>query len=320
LYICSTFILAPQNEHTYHVDTKTLTKYKCILASFMSFIHNRAAGSEYPRDDVHAIEVLAAVTPNHDVLSYLNMKMFGTTDPTGDANQISARANSLAMDKKAILYFMPNRDVWSVTRTEGNPTQSALVNALIKRVKKKEARKQGVDSQTQRPMLVMNLLLCITFRIKKISAGRRSKGAHAVFWKGYGISAMTNFQFHLIARVDNSTQLVLEHIQVHDSFPSALKTRLNWSKKDDDECDAPWQIILGSLNPTMYCVVLCSLALWLELNLILNPTAMTLPYFCINDNIRVPVGGLKSKAMIQAALTIRSGAKNSTARATVKEE
>jgi hypothetical protein len=43
-------------------------------------------------------------------------------------------------------------------------------------------------------------------------AGRRSKGAHDVFWKRYGISAMVNFQFHLIARVDDSTQLVLEHI------------------------------------------------------------------------------------------------------------
>jgi hypothetical protein len=81
------------------VDTKTLIKYKYILASFMSFIHNHAAGSEYPCDHVHAIAVLAAVTPN-DVLGYLNMKTFGTTEPAGDANPILARASSLAMDKK----------------------------------------------------------------------------------------------------------------------------------------------------------------------------------------------------------------------------
>ncbi len=62
------------------VDTKTLTKYKCILASFMSFLHNCAVGSEYPHDHVHAIEVLAAVTPNV-VLRYLNLKTFGTTEP-----------------------------------------------------------------------------------------------------------------------------------------------------------------------------------------------------------------------------------------------
>ena len=178
------------------VDTKTLTKYKCILASFMSFLHNCAVGSEYPRDHVHAIEVLAAVTPN-DVLRYLNLKTFGTTEPAGDANPISARASSLAMDKKAISYFMPNRDVWSVTRTEGNPTRSVLVNALIKRVKKKEARKQGVDSQTRRPMLGQEFVVLHDLLNRNVlSAGRRGEGAHDVFWKRYGILAMANFQFH----------------------------------------------------------------------------------------------------------------------------
>ena len=102
-----------------------------------------------------------------------------------------------------------------------------------------------------------------------LSAGGRRDNAHDIFWKRYGILVMTNFQFHLIAWVDDSTQLVLEHIRVHDTFVSALKTRLNWSKNVDDEQDAPWQIVLGSLNP-VYCV-LCSLALWLELNLQLNP-------------------------------------------------
>ncbi len=54
----------------------------------------------------------------------------------------------------------------------------------------------------------------------------------------------------------------------------------------------------------MYCVLVCSLALWLELNLKMNPTAMNLPYvFGLNDDICVPDGGLKSKAMIQTAFT-----------------
>ena len=71
----------------------------------------------------------------------------------------------------------------------------------------------------------------------------------------------------------------------------------------DDEGDAPWQIVQGPLNP-VYCV-LCSLALWLEFNLQLNPTAMNSPYiFGISDNVRVPEGGLKSKAMIQATFTV----------------
>ena len=151
------------------------------------------------------MEVLAAITPN-DVLRYMNLRTIGAMEPTRDANPTSAHANTLAMDKKAISFVMPNRDIWSMTRAEGNPTRSALVNSLIKRVKK-------------------NVL----------SAGPRSDNAHDVFWKRYGILAMTKFQFHLIARVDDSTQLVLEHIRVHDTFTGALKTRLNWSKNVDDE-------------------------------------------------------------------------------------
>jgi hypothetical protein len=50
----------------------------------MSFIHNRAAGGEYPRDHVNAmIKVLAAVTQNDVLTYYLDMKTFGTTEPAG---------------------------------------------------------------------------------------------------------------------------------------------------------------------------------------------------------------------------------------------
>ena len=45
-----------------------------------------------------------------------------------------------------------------------------------------------------------------------LSTGRRSDNAHDIFWKSYGKLSMTIFQFHLIAWVDDSTQLVLEDI------------------------------------------------------------------------------------------------------------
>jgi hypothetical protein len=177
------------------------------------------------------------------------------------------------------------------------------VNSLIKRVRKKEARKQGVKSQARRPILGQEFVAL--HELLNQHDGRRRNGNQGgrVCWKRYGISAMVNFQFHLIARVDDTTQLVLEHIRVHDNFPNCLKTRLNWSKNVNDERDAPWQIVLGSINP-VYCV-LSSLALWLELNLKSNPVAMSSPYvFCISDDIRMPEGGLKSKAMIQNALKV----------------
>jgi hypothetical protein len=37
------------------------------------------------------------------------------------------------------------------------------------------------------------------FNLNVLSAGRRGEGAHGVFWKRYGILAMVNFQFYLIA-------------------------------------------------------------------------------------------------------------------------
>ena len=62
--------------------------------------------------------------------------------------------------------------------------------------------------------------------------------------------ALTNYQFHMIARIDDTTQVVLEHIQINDNFENALKTWLNWSKNVRDERDAPWQIMLAtSMDP-----------------------------------------------------------------------
>ncbi len=81
-----------------------------------------------------------------------------------------------------------------------------------------------------------------------------------VWYKCYG-----QFSIHLIARINDSTEVIIEHIRVHNKFAHALKARLNWSKNVQDKRDAPFQIVLGLLDPMYWCV-LCSLPLWLELN------------------------------------------------------
>ncbi len=61
-----------------------------------------------------------------------------------------------------------------------------------------------------------------------------------------------------------------------------------------EERDAPWQIILGSMD-TVFCV-LASLSLWMKLNLRCNPNASLFPYvfgFC--DDNSIPSGGKESK-------------------------
>jgi hypothetical protein len=83
-------------------------------------------------------------------------------------------------------------------------------------------------------------------------------------WK-YAIPALIDLQFHLIARINNMTQVVLEHICVHHNFANTLKIRLvNWSKNVQDECKAPWQVVLGSMNAA-FCVFV-SFGLWFEVN------------------------------------------------------
>jgi hypothetical protein len=102
------------------------------------------------------------------------------------------------------------------------------------------------------------------------------------------MSAMVNFQFHVIGRIDDTTQVLVNHsICVHDTFPNCLKTKLNWSKNVGDKHNSPWQIVLGSMDTT-YCV-LVSMAIWFELKLHANASAMLSPYlFLFCNNISIP--------------------------------
>jgi hypothetical protein len=78
-----------------------------------------------------------------------------------------------------------------------------------------------------------------------------------------GIVALIAFQFHLLACVDNECQWTTEHLRLHNCFPDqALWVKLHWSKICNDERDAPWQIMLGSMS-TYYCVLI-TVGIWLE--------------------------------------------------------
>jgi hypothetical protein len=202
------------------------------------------------------------------------------------------RANTVAFWKKAISFYMPDRlHGWRTGSNDGNPTKCAEVNDFVKYLRKLEARKQGAESKTRRPMEEREFRRL--HEVFKTFGGSHSSG----IWK-LGMPALINFQFHMIARIDDTTQVVMDHIRVHDNFENALKTRLNWSKNVQDERDAPWQIVLGSMNP-IFCVFI-SLGLWLEFNLRSNATAMVSPYvFAFSDDITVPGGGLKAKETAQ---------------------
>jgi hypothetical protein len=269
--------------------------YKRILDGLMSSVHRLEPGEEqYELGRVYTAEELRQVTPT-ELMRWLNIRTFGVPDPAVRDLTIRplVRANTLAFWKKAISFFMPDRlHGWRTGTNDGNPTKCAEVNDFIKYIKKLEARKQGADSQTRRPMQEKEFR-----RLHEVF--KSFGGSHSsMIWK-FGMPALINFQFHMIARIDDTTQVIMDHIRVHDNFENALKTKLNWSKNVQDERDAPWQIVLGTMNP-VFCVFI-SLGLWLECNLRSTPTAIASPYvFAFSADITIPAGGLKAKEIAQA--------------------
>jgi hypothetical protein len=75
-------------------------------------------------------------------------------------------------------------------------------------MKRKEVRHQGVLSQARRSITAVEY--CRTIEILK------GEG-NSIIWK-YGIPAMMNFQFHMISRIDDATQVKMENLAPHDRF------------------------------------------------------------------------------------------------------
>lgn len=258
---------------------ESLRSYKQTLFRFLNYID----GTELDVDDKVPTLRLQTLTPA-DLMRWFNFKTYGTETPPEGANPIT-RANSIKSWKKQLSYFMPNRHhAWNEITNHGNPSRCRELHELIKYVTKKETRGEGVPSCARRPLEEAEYRSTMT--VAKNSENDITR---------YGIPALTSFQFSMIARIDDSTQWEKEHFKAHNEFPEiAARARLRWSKNVQEERDAPWQILLGSMDP-MFCVLL-NVAIWLEWSLSSRPGAELSPYVLSfsNDNAR-PEGGRKAK-------------------------
>ncbi|GMF66044.1 unnamed protein product [Phytophthora lilii] len=123
-----------------------LRKYKAVLVEFMSFNDTQ----KYSEDTEFSERSLLRITPEA-ICRWMNMNSFGELSPADDDKPLHARSATLEFAKKAISAFMPRKTVqWDPVRAEGNLTRSEAVNALIKRVKKFEVRREGVQSNARR--------------------------------------------------------------------------------------------------------------------------------------------------------------------------
>jgi hypothetical protein len=181
-------------------------------------------GKAYGNDHQFVQDELAPLTPDN-VRRWMCEQAYGTTEPAPDANPTNARSSSLMYWKKAISFFMPNRLMaWNAITGHGNLTRSIEVNELIKKVKKKEVRKQGADSQARRAITHAEFKRTQSILMAKPDIIRR-----------YGIPSLFAFQYNLIARIDDSTQFKMENLTANPDFNFTLRSKLNWSKNVQEE-------------------------------------------------------------------------------------
>ena len=72
--------------------------------------------------------------------------VFGNHDPPQNATP-KLRSASIKYWKKALSYFFNTTSKWNKAAKCGNPTQSIVINRLIKAVKRQETRGTGAESK-----------------------------------------------------------------------------------------------------------------------------------------------------------------------------
>ena len=98
---------------------------------------------------------------------------------------------------------------WNEISNVGNPTKCSELNDLIKYIKKKEVCKQGIGSKARR---------ALTHEEFKDTLGtlkdhaRTAEGASTNPVWNFGVPASLCFQFHLIARIDDTTMIKMENV------------------------------------------------------------------------------------------------------------
>lgn len=80
------------------------------------------------------------------------------------------------------------------------------------------------------------------------------------------IPAAAKFQFHMVARLDDTCRFQEADLKPNPQFPFTLLAKMCWSKNVQEERDAPDQLVFGAMD-RRYCILLplgIYLEVWLE--------------------------------------------------------
>lgn len=218
------------------------------------------AETEYPKTMQFSKDELLTLTPS-DIKRYLYFKAFHKTHPGPDDYPKFHRAGSLSKVKQGVSWFMPNKNVPWIEGRGGNPTRHCTVQGVIKKVEEMEARNLGSDANDKRPYSDAEFN-------KVLEVFRRdfSDFDHKIKYP-----TMTLWAYHLIHRVDDTSNFKVGAPHGCIEWPFAIKTRTRWSKNVKKMKHCPDQILFGS-EDWLTCVLLW-LSIYLESWLMDYPNA-----------------------------------------------
>ena len=119
--------------------------------AFMRWCDN----ADYDADHVFTVEQRNAVLPI-EIARYLKFKAYGNADASSSNLPTVGHASSLEHYKKSISKFMTITYPYNDQAKVGNPTQSTVMNQVIKDVKLMQCRKLG-------KVCIIYLLFCFCF-------------------------------------------------------------------------------------------------------------------------------------------------------------
>ena len=256
-----------------HVPTVAET-YEPCLRSLMDYklhrIHEK--GHRFSQAELLSIT-------DEDICKWMKFRVYG--DENADAATtppIFHRHNTVLFWKKAVSHFMVNNHMqWNQETGTGNPTKSPLIHKLLGHIKRMQVQRRGKPSQARRAF-----------------SPEEYEQAQEMFWQlpdkeeALCSAAYFAFQFHMMARLDDTGKFRQPDLQPYPSYPEyGILSRLPWSKNVNDERDAPLQLVLGANDP--HYDVLSLMGLWLEYRFENNPEENEF-IFCIDgedDPLRI---------------------------------
>jgi hypothetical protein len=215
-------------------------EYRPYLLHLMSFIDNRL-DNRYPKDTTFSKERLLSIQPRQ-IRRWMNLRAYGTVNPGEDDIVTGCRSSSLLKAKQAISWYMPNKHVAWIDGhggnvSCGNPTRHRSISELIKKVKKKECRGQGVKANDKRAYSKEEF-----YKVLELFRDE-SDWDHQ-----YKYPMMALWAYHLIHRLDDTCHFQVDAPHSCFEFPFAIYTKTKWSKNVESELQCPDQILFGSYD------------------------------------------------------------------------